>query len=231
MTARRLSQPPSTPPACFSIRTLRGIDMDSSTVQGVLTLPDMLNSFVPWLRSRPKPANHGAPLLQMIWSLTGQGRNRDWEFSKFLQRCFIERIMHIHKCNYSSLAYLWSKHHQFLCWKLQFSSVWNTMSTIITQSLVQEPVSTTNNPNIAEITCISTVWLKVEFTAKLSKHTSPLSFLCLFLCVCMCPFSRICSTRTYWCNSDCIHMLAQISMTNNYNTAEITCTSIVWLKF
>jgi hypothetical protein len=38
----------------------------SSTLHGLLTCPEMQNSLVPALRSRPRPANHGAPRLRMV---------------------------------------------------------------------------------------------------------------------------------------------------------------------
>ena len=36
------------------------------TVQGVLTWPLMLNSFVPWLFFRPKPENHSGPRRRIV---------------------------------------------------------------------------------------------------------------------------------------------------------------------
>ncbi len=66
MTASRLSQPPRTPPACFSMISRSGIDMDSSTVQGSFTWPEMQNSLVPVLLGRPKLVNHDAPRRRMV---------------------------------------------------------------------------------------------------------------------------------------------------------------------
>jgi hypothetical protein len=50
----------------LSINYLNGIDISYSTVQGLLTCPEIQNNFVPLLLGLPNDENQFAPLLIMV---------------------------------------------------------------------------------------------------------------------------------------------------------------------